>query len=110
MHHFGVGQLLGLAIGVVYWGLVITKLAERTGFKAEPVMCWVPIVNIWTLVQIAGKEPFWFVLLIIPCVGFFAAIPIWMAIAEKVGKPSWWGILWVIPPITIIVPPYLAWG
>jgi hypothetical protein len=91
-HHLGFGgagvNLLSLAIAVVYWGLVITQLAKRTNTQAEPWMCWVPIVNFWVLTQIAGKEPIWFILLIIPCVGFFAAVPIWMAIAEKTGKPS----------------------
>lgn len=32
----------------------------------------------------------------------------WMAIAEKRGKPSWWGILTIVPVANLIVPGYLA--
>jgi hypothetical protein len=33
-----------------------------------------------------------------------------MAIAEAPNKPGWRGILWIIPPIGIIAPGYLAWS
>jgi hypothetical protein len=38
------------------------------------------------------------------------AIIVWMAIAEARNKPSWWGILLIIPFIGMIVPGYLAWA
>ncbi len=33
-----------------------------------------------------------------------------MAVAEKLGKPSWMGILIIIPIVDLAVLGYLAWG
>ena len=30
--------------------------------------------------------------------------------AEAVKKPSWWGILTIVPLVNIVVPGYLAWA
>ena len=38
------------------------------------------------------------------------AIIVWMAVAEARGKPSWWGILLIVPLVGLIVPGYLAWS
>jgi hypothetical protein len=33
-----------------------------------------------------------------------------MAVAEARNKPSWWGIVLLVPAVGIIVPGYLAWS
>jgi hypothetical protein len=35
-------------------------------------------------------------------------IIIWMAVAERRGKPSWVGLLMLVPFVNILVPGYLA--
>ncbi len=50
----------------------------------------------------------WLILFLIPLVNIVVSIIIWMKIAEMRGKPSWLGILWIIPPIGLIVVGYLA--
>lgn len=67
------------------------------------------------MIQIAKKPMWWlalFLLMFLPFVGPIAAIVVgalvWMAIAEQLGKPNWWGILAVVPIVGIIVPGYLA--
>jgi len=35
---------------------------------------------------------------------------IWMAVAEARSKPSWWGVLMLVPGVSLIVPGYLAWS
>lgn len=50
----------------------------------------------------------WLILFFIPLVNIVVSIIIWMKIAEMRGKPSWLGILWIIPPIGLIVVGYLA--
>jgi hypothetical protein len=41
-------------------------------------------------------------------VNLVIGIIVWMAIAEARGKPSWWGILLIVPVVNIIVPGSLA--
>ena len=73
-------------------------------------MAWVPILNVWLMVQIADKEAWWIILFFIPVLSLVATIVVTMAIAERVDKPSWWGILIIVPVVGLIVPGYLAWG
>jgi hypothetical protein len=37
-------------------------------------------------------------------------ILVWMGVAEARNKPSWWGILIIVPIVNLIVPGYLAWS
>jgi hypothetical protein len=43
-------------------------------------------------------------------VNLVVLIIVWIAIAEARGKPSWWGILVIVPVANLIVPRYLAWA
>jgi hypothetical protein len=43
-------------------------------------------------------------------VNIVVLIIVCMAIAEARGKPSWWGILYIVPVANLIVPGYLAWA
>jgi hypothetical protein len=47
---------------------------------------------------------------LIPLVNIVIFIILWMAVAEARGKPSWLGILLIVPLIGIFVPGYLAWS
>jgi hypothetical protein len=91
----------------VYMALCLSKLANKTG-TPNPWMAWVPILNLYLMVLISGKEIWWLILCFIPLINIIALIVIWMAIAERVGKPNWWGILLIVPFVNLIVPGYLA--
>jgi len=93
----------------VYMALAFMTIARKTSTPNE-WMAWVPILNLWLMVQISGKEAWWIILFLIPVANIVATIVVTMAIAEKVGKPSWWGILMIVPIANLIVPGYLAWG
>jgi uncharacterized membrane protein YoaK (UPF0700 family) len=60
------------------------------------------------MIKIAGKSMWWIVLVLIPFVNIIAAILIWMAIAAACRKPSWIGILILVPLVNLAIPPYLA--
>jgi len=62
------------------------------------------------MVELAGKEFWWFILFFIPIANLVAAVVVTMAIAERVGKPNWWGILILVPFVNLAVPGVLAWG
>ena len=93
----------------VYYALAFTAIANKTGTE-NAWMAWVPILNLWLMVQVAQKEAWWIILFFIPLLNIVASIVVTMAIAERLGKPSWWGILTVVPVVNVIVPGYLAWG
>jgi hypothetical protein len=93
----------------VYHALALQTIATKTNTE-NPWFAWIPILNIILMLNIARKPIWWIVLFLIPVVGFFMLIPVWMGIAEARNKPNWWGILIIIPPVNIIVPGYLAWA
>ena len=71
-------------------------------------MAWIPIVNFFLLLKIAGKPAWWFLLMFLPLVNLVIAIIIWMNVAEKCHKPRWVGLLLLVPFINILIPGYLA--
>lgn len=104
----GVFFLIALAF-YVYMALALMTIAKKTN-TANAWLAWIPIVNIFLMLNIAKKPLWWFILFLIPLVNIVIAILVWMGIAEARGKPSWWGILMIVPFVNFIVPGYLAWS
>ncbi|MGD0921050.1 MAG: DUF5684 domain-containing protein [Terriglobia bacterium] len=100
--------LIALAI-YVYMALALMTIAKKTNTE-NAWLAWIPIVNIFLMLNIAKKPLWWFILFLIPLVNIVIAIIVWMAIAEARGKPNWWGILMIVPFVNFIVPGYLAWS
>ena len=105
----GIVMLLFYAALYVYFALAFQTIAKKTNTPND-WMAWVPILNMWLMVVISGKEAWWMILFFIPIGNIVATIVVMMAVAEKVGKPNWWGILMIVPFVNLIVPGYLAWG
>jgi hypothetical protein len=58
----------------------------------------VPIYNLILLCEIAGRPLWWFVLLIIPCVGVVMLLIVNIDIAKKFGMGAGFGVvLWLFP-------------
>jgi hypothetical protein len=99
------GTLFGLAIALVVlaslWK-VFTKAGEP-GWAAI-----VPIYNVLVLAKIAGKEMWWGILLLIPCVGIVVSFILSIALAEKFGKGAGFGIGLALLPF--IFYPILGFG
>ena len=100
--------ILGAAF-YVYFALALQTIATKTHTE-NPWLAWIPIANIFLMINIAKKPLWWFVLMLIPLVNIIIGIILWMAVAEARGKPSWWGILIIVPVVGLIVPGYLAWS
>lgn len=82
-----------------------------TAYKSQHPYSWlafVPLANLWLMLDMADKSVFWIVLFFIPYVQFIAYALVWMAIAENTNKPSWLGILMVIPVVNLAVAYYMA--
>ena len=101
--------LIVLAVFYIYFALALQTIANKTNTE-NAWLAWIPIVNLFLMVNIAQKPGWWFILCLIPVVNIVMLIIIWMAIAERRGKPSWWGIMWIVPVMNLIMPGYLAWS
>ena len=109
---FGVVMVVFLLIGAafyIYLSLALQTIAKKTN-TPNGWMAWIPIVNIFLMLNIAKKPLWWFILCLIPLVNIIILIIVWMAIAEARQKPNWWGILMIVPLVNLIVPGYLAWA
>ena len=99
--------LFFFALFYIYLAICLQVLAKKTG-TGNGWMAWVPIADIFLLINIAQKPLWWFLLLLIPIVNIVIGIVLWMAIAERRGKENWFGILIIIPVVGIFIPGYLA--
>lgn len=91
----------------IYFAICLQTLAKKTD-TPNGWLAWIPVANIFLMLQIAQKPLWWFILLLIPLVNIIIGIIIWMKIAERMGKPNWLGILLIVPVVGIIIPGYLA--
>jgi hypothetical protein len=105
----GLIPLLLFALVYVYVALALQTIATKTN-TPNAWLAWIPILNLFLMVNIAQKPVWWIILFLIPLANIVVAILVWMAIAERRGKPSWWGIMVIVPVMNIIMPGYLAWA
>lgn len=104
---FGGVYMLFWIIFYIYLAICLQVLAKKTGTK-NGWMAWIPIADIFLMINIANKPLWWFVLLLIPIVNIVIGIVLWMAIAERRGKENWIGVLIIVPVVGIVIPGYLA--
>ena len=106
---FGTPFLFFLVVIYGYVALALMTIATKTN-TPNGWLAWIPIVNVFLMLNIAQKPAWWFILCLIPLVNIVIIIIVWMAIAEARHKPNWWGILMIVPLVNLIVPGYLAWS
>ena len=103
------GAIAGIAILAVvfyvYVAFCLWKIAQK--FDLEYAwLAWIPIANLWVMCKLAGYGGAWFLLFIVPCVGFIFGIYVWYKITQNLGKPDLavlFGILMAIPIAQFIV-------
>ena len=66
------------------------KVFEKAGEPGWASL--VPIYNFFVLVKIAGREAWWAILLLLPCVNFVALPMVCIDVARKFGKDTLYGI------------------
>jgi hypothetical protein len=106
----GLNSSLFLILGLVSYILLAWPLYVM-GTKSNsknPWFAFVPILNLVLLVEIAGKELWWVLLMFVPCINLFVILYIWMQVAEAMNKPGWVGLLMIVPGVNFLVPFYLA--
>ena len=78
-----------LSLWIMYIGslwLVYNK-AGRSGW-----LIFIPIVNIYVMMRIAGHAGWYILLLFIPIVNFFVLIYMWIGISKSFGKGTLFGL------------------
>ena len=91
----------------LYTALCLQVIATKTG-TANAWLAWIPIANVFLMLNVAQKPAWWFILMLIPFVNIIIAIIVWMQIAKARRKAEWWGIMMIVPVMNFIAPGYLA--
>jgi len=95
---FGIIWLVCVVVLIIAMWKVFTK-AGKPGWAAL-----IPIYNIIVLLEIAGKPLWWIILFLIPLVNFIAWILVSIAVAEKFGKGTGFGLgLAFLPFIFLLI-------
>lgn len=98
-----------MAAVYVYLALCISAIAKKTG--TEPKwLAWVPIANIWLLLECGGMSGWWLLGLFVPLLNIVVMIMMWWKVCEALGKPGALSLLFFVPIANIILPGYLAWS
>lgn len=71
-------------------------------------LAWIPIANLCLMCKIAKKPVWWLLCLFVPILNIIIMILLWAGIAEARNKPSWLGVLMLLPVVNFFIPAYLA--
>ncbi len=101
--------LLIFAIIVAFYVLycwLLYRIGKKMGYDKN-WMAWVPIAQMYMLGELAGKDMTFILIMIIGSfvcgiVGAVMQVIAFMALAERMGKENWWGILTIIPVVNFI--------
>tara|TARA_Y100000310_G_scaffold338005_1_gene426519 strand:+ start:638 stop:1036 length:399 start_codon:yes stop_codon:yes gene_type:complete len=111
----GTGFLIFLFIAYIYSSIAIMKVAKRTK-TSKGWLAFIPIANFYLMAKMAGKSGwtmFAFFLVLVPTLGIILLAAViawwWWSIAEKCGKPNWYGVLMAIPIVNLVIVGLLAW-
>jgi hypothetical protein len=106
---FWVVYFLVIIAAYVFVAYCLQAIAKKFNIEND-WFAYVPFLNFWLMVKIAGRDVVWFILLLIPCVNIIALIIIYMDIAEKCGKTRAYGLLMLIPIVNFFILWQLAFG
>jgi len=101
--------ILVVIASYVLFAIPLYVMGKKIG-TGNAWFAFVPILNTVLMLEIAGKDLWWFLLLLVPCVNIVIMVIVWMGIAEAMDKPDWLGLLMLIPGVNVVLPFYLAFG
>jgi hypothetical protein len=97
------GGILAYLIYAVTLYVCANKLNEE-----NPWFAFIPFVNFWYFTKVAGREWWWALVLLVPCLGIIAMVYLWWSIFERRGKSPAMSLLMAIPCLNIIASIYVA--
>ncbi len=91
-----VGAVAGIVIGIIYLAvIVLTIVGMWKVFVKAGQPGWasiIPIYNVIVFLQIVGKPLWWIILMFIPLVGLIVCVLVSIAVSERFGKSTGFGI------------------
>lgn len=102
------GMLIMVLAFFTYFWLSWTqyKIAQKCGQHESAWWSFIPILNVFLWVKMAGKEWWWFFLCFVP---FLAIVPL-MEAAKNCGHKSSWGVLSYFPVLNYFALGVMAFG
>lgn len=104
-----IGLILLLIIFFYIYSSLCLQLISKKLNIVDSWMAWIPIANIYLMVQCANKPVFWFwIIMFVPIINSILLIVVWVEICRRLGLSSWWIVLSFVPVINFIILGYLA--
>lgn len=100
-----IGQLAYFFVFALLQYLIAKKLGEDNAWFA-----FIPILNLWLLVEMAGEDWWYMLLMFLPIANIFVYGYLWWQIADQRDKPPWIGLLCIIPCVNLFAMGFLAAG
>ena len=102
--------LLGLFIylGVYIFFCYCFKLICQNAGKDPGILIWIPLLQVFPLLQAAELEPWKIVLFLVPVYNIVFLIIMWVNILKAINKNPWLVILLFVPVVNVFLIPYLA--
>jgi len=107
-----VGSFVLLFVAAIYAYCAFTqyRIARKIGCAENAWWSWVPILNTLLLMDMAGRERWWFFLCLIPLVNVIVFAVLWFDVAKACGFDGWIGLLVLLPILNFIALAILAFG
>ncbi len=99
------GVYVGFLLLYLYFAFCLYKMARNCGEKESAWWAFVPVVQGFLMLKIANRPLWWFLLMLIPFVNIITYVVVWIDIARNCGKSALWGILAILPILSLF-----AWG
>lgn len=94
----------------LYFSFMMYKIAQKSGQGKNAWWAFIPILNTFLLIKMAGKPLWWFVLLLVPFVNVITFFILWMSVAKIISQSQIWGFLVMIPILNFVAMFVLAYN
>ena len=100
----GVSAIFWIVLLAVYFYFAWTqyRIAQKVGCSDKAWWSFVPILNTFLLISMAGKEWYWFLFCLIPLVNIVAWAILWIEVAKTSGNSPFWGVMVLLPFVNFV--------
>ncbi len=106
---FGMLNIVLLIVMYAYAAFCLQKIATRLGVS-HAWLAWIPVANVFIVLEAARKPLWWFILILIPLVNLVITIMAWAAVAKNLGRTGWHGLFIMIPLVNFVTLGMMAFG
>ena len=99
--------IISTLVWTIVYSLPLYIIAQKSGHEYAWI-AFVPVVDFWLMCDLADVSPWIALLWLIPPIGVLAHMYLWSRLAESTNKSPLWGILMVVPVVSLFVSFYLA--